>query len=69
MKINGKTFHEMPCMCGVCPFFLSGRNDNRGFCTAFEKQKTRYANLPMRCRDLFTKAFELGGDDLWIVVK
>lgn len=68
-RINGKTFHEMPCMCGACPFFLSGRNDTMGFCTAFEKHKSRWANLPKRCRDLFTRAFELGRDDLVIVMK
>ena len=69
MKINGKTFHEMPCMCGVCPFFLVGGNDTMGYCTAFDKHKPRYSNVPRRCRDLFTRAFELGRDDLVIVMK
>jgi len=68
ITINGVAFYEMPCMCGACPFFLAGKDDNRGWCTAFEKHKGRYANLPKRCKDIFEKGFETGGD-LVIVMK
>ena len=68
MTINGKTFYEMPTMCGTCPFFLAGREDTMGFCTAFSKHKSRWANVPKRCKELFDKAFKLGGD-LVIVIK
>lgn len=68
MTINGKTFHEMPTMCGSCPFFLAGCEDTMGWCTAFDKHKSRWANVPKRCSTLFEKAFKLGGD-LVIVIK
>ena len=68
MTINGKTFYEMPTMCGVCPFFLAGREDTMGWCTAFSKHKSRWANIPKRCSDLFEKGFKIGGD-LVIVMK
>lgn len=68
MTINGKTFYEKPIMCGNCSFFLAGRDDTMGYCTAFEKHKSRWANLPKRCVKLFAKAFEMGGD-LVIVTK
>ena len=59
----------MPIMCGVCPFFLAGREDSKGFCTAFDKHKGRYAHIPKRCSDLFEKAFQIGDDDYVIVIK
>ena len=68
MTINGQTFYEMPTMCGTCPFFLAGREDTMGFCTCFNKHKSRWANVPKRCKELFDKAFKLGGD-LVIVIK
>ena len=69
MTINGHKFYEMPTMCGTCPFFLAGREDKMGWCTAFAKHKSRYANVPKRCEDLFEKAFQIGRDDLVIVMK
>jgi len=68
MTINGHTFYEMPTICGSCPFFLAGREDTMGWCTAFSKHKSRWANVPKRCKDLFEKAFKIGGD-LVIVIK
>lgn len=68
MTINGHTFYEMPYMCGTCPFIVIGQNDNMGWCSCFAKQKSRYANIPKRCRDLFEKGFQIGGD-LVIVIK
>lgn len=68
MTINGRTFYEMPCMCGVCPFFLIGGFETMGCCTLFEKHKSRYSHVPKRCSTLFDKAFKLGGD-LVIVIK
>ena len=68
MTINGLTFHEMPTMCGTCPFFLAGREDTMRFCICFEKHKSRWANVPKRCKELFEKGFQIGGD-LVIVIK
>lgn len=68
MTINGHTFYEMPTMCGTCPFFLAGREDTMGWCTAFSKHKSKWANVPKRCSTLFEKAIKLGGD-LVIVIK
>ncbi|MBR3479250.1 MAG: hypothetical protein IKH32_00900 [Prevotella sp.] len=68
MTINGQTFYEMPTMCGTCPFFLAGREDTMGFCTCFNKHKSRWANVPKRCKELFEKCFQIGGD-LVIVIK
>jgi hypothetical protein len=55
-------------MCGTCSFFLAGREDTMGWCTAFSKHKSRWANVPKRCKKLFEKGFQIGGD-LVIVIK
>ena len=68
MTINGQTFYEMPTMCGTFHFFLAGREDTMGFCTCFSKHKSRWANVPKRCKELFEKGFQIGGD-LVIVIK
>ena len=68
MTINGQTFYEMPTMCGTCPFFLAEREDTMGFCTCFNKHKSRWANVPKRCKELVEKGFQIGGD-LVIVIK
>lgn len=66
--INGLKFKEIPPCCGYCPAFHSGRDDNRGFCIFFDKQKCRYNNIPSRCRKLLEKGFKIGGE-LVIVIK
>lgn len=68
VTINGKTFCEVPPMCGNCPFLIVGGNDTMGWCALFEKKKSKYANLPRRCTSLFERAFQLGGE-LVIVAK
>ena len=68
ITINGTVFHEIPCICGTCKFFLAGSNDKRGFRVTFEKQKRVYDNVPSRCKKLFEKGFAIGGD-LVIVYK
>ena len=35
----------------------------------FDKHKGRYAHVPKRCSELFEKAFQIGRDDLVIVIK
>jgi len=67
ITINGLSFNEMPYMCGICPSYIY-YNDKKGFCVLFMKQKMRYNNIPARCRKLFEKAFNIGGD-LVIVIK
>jgi hypothetical protein len=68
VTINDIPFDAMPDYCGACPCWLGGRYDKRSFCYLFEKRKNRYDGIPGRCRDLFAKAFEIGGD-LVIVYK
>lgn len=69
MTINGHKFYDMPTMCGNCPFHLAGREDTMGWCTAFDKHKSKWANVPKRCNELFEKAYQIGSDDLVIVTK
>lgn len=66
--INGIRFREIPLCCGYCPAFLSGKKDNRGFYIFFNKQKWKYNNISSRCKKLFEKGFQIGGE-LLIVVK
>lgn len=68
ITINGTKFYESPTYCGVCPALIIGRNDNKGFCKFFRKQKRRYDDTPQRCQKLFDKGFTIGGD-LVIVLK
>lgn len=68
VTINGLNFHETPCSCGSCPALLAGRADKGGFCTFFEIQKWKYNNVPSRCKKLFNKGFQIGGN-LVIVIK
>ena len=68
ITINDIKFNEIPWSCGSCPAFLAGSEDSGGFCIFFDKQKWRYSNIPSRCKKLFNKGFQLGGD-LVIVIR
>lgn len=69
--INGTRFNSFPECCYVCPFFLDwGQHQQKGTCTLFHKQKSKYNNPPKRCQQLFDKAKTFpDGSDLVIVVK
>jgi hypothetical protein len=66
ITINERVFNGIPEYCLACPFFASdGRDDviyKMGFCILFRKRKSKYINIPKRCKDLFKKGFETGGD-------
>jgi len=68
VTINGLLFPEIPICCGFCPSWTGGDWDKKGWCVFFEKQKWRYNNIPLRCKTLFEKGFQIGGG-LVIVVK
>ena len=76
VTINDKKFHEVPCMCGACPFFLGngkkegGRQSQTDFCVLFSKRKNFYGTLPKRCATLFGKAMAFpDGETLVVVAK
>lgn len=70
ITINDIRFVENPTFCGVCPALIMGRNDKKGFCFLFDKNKGYYDDKPKRCRDLFDKAFTYpDGSRLVIVAK
>lgn len=62
ITINGCKFYDIPHICGECPAVILGKNDDRGFCSFFEKRKNRFDSVPKRCQELFRKGFEQGGD-------
>ncbi|MDR1339386.1 MAG: hypothetical protein LBK58_04965 [Prevotellaceae bacterium] len=69
IAINDISFNEIPEFCGNCPALLSGRYDKMGYCSLFEKQKSKCVSIPKRCKTIFAKGFETGGNDLVIVSK
>lgn len=68
ITINDIKFNEMPLYCGICPACLGGGMDKSSFCYFFEKKKYKYNNIPARCKTLFSKGFEIGGE-LVITIK
>lgn len=62
MSINGIIFYGIPYTCGSCPAFIAGTNDKGGFCSLFSLQKWRYNDVPARCKKLFEKGFQIGGN-------
>lgn len=70
VTINGIKFRGTPSCCNWCPALAIHKNDNRGRCVFFDKEKNRYDGIPKRCRELFDKAFTYSaGTDLVIVLK
>jgi hypothetical protein len=61
-SISGKEFTGVPPSCGWCPFFFAAKTDNRGVCTLFNLNATRYRSTPKRCAKLFAKAEQIGGE-------
>jgi hypothetical protein len=70
ITINEISFKEIPEYCGICPAFLSdGRDYKMGFCSLFEKRKSKCINIPKRCKSLFVKGFNIGGDLVIVLVQ
>lgn len=67
--INGKVFDDFPECCYACHFFSDcGQDQQRGWCTLFEKRKNKYDALSNRCRKIFDKAKTFAdGSELVIV--
>lgn len=70
ITISGIRFRQKPTFCGVCPALIAGKNDKRGFCSLFDKQKGYYDDAPKRCVEIFDKAFMYpDGTELVVVEK
>ena len=71
ITINGVEFQELPYCCYSCKFFMDyGNHTECGYCTLFNKQKTKYGKLSKRCEDLFAKVATFqDGSEVVLVAK